>query len=93
MDKIEIINQDSLFEQAAKIVVTSQAGSTSLLQRKLKLGYNRACVIMTQLKTAGVVGDFDPEKSREVIIKTENELQPIFKSIKNIIIPPYHPQF
>lgn len=93
MLKIEIINQDSLFKEAAKQVVAAQVGSTSLLQRKLKLGYNRACVVMTQLRTAGIVGEFNPEKSRDVLIKTEKELQPIFDSIKNITIPPYQPQF
>lgn len=92
-ETIEIMNQDSLFKEAAKHVVAAQAGSTSLLQRKLNLGYNRAAVIMTQLRTAGIVGEFNPEKSREVLIKTINELEPIFKRIKPVNIPPDHPKF
>lgn len=61
--------RDSLFVQAAEIVVTTQQGSTSLIQRKLKLGYNRAGRIVDQLEHAGILGPFEGSKAREVIIK------------------------
>ena len=66
--------KDEYFEEAAKLVVNSQHGSTSLLQRKLQLGYNRAGRIIDQLEAAGVVGPFEGSKAREVLIKTEAEL-------------------
>ena len=66
--------KDEYFEEAAKLVVNSQHGSTSLLQRKLQLGYNRAGRIIDQLEAAGVVGPVEGSKAREVLIKTEAEL-------------------
>ena len=66
--------KDEFFEQAARLVVSSQHGSTSLLQRKLSLGYNRAGKIIDQLEAAGIVGPFEGSKAREVLIKTEAEL-------------------
>ena len=66
--------KDEFFEEAARLVVNSQHGSTSLLQRKLGLGYNRAGRIIDQLEAAGVVGPFEGSKAREVLIKTEAEL-------------------
>ncbi|MBI3512055.1 MAG: DNA translocase FtsK 4TM domain-containing protein [Bacteroidetes bacterium] len=62
-------DRDSLFEEAARIVVNQQQGSASLLQRKLKLGYNRAGRIVDQLETAGIIGKFEGSKAREVLIK------------------------
>ncbi|MBN8697910.1 MAG: DNA translocase FtsK 4TM domain-containing protein [Bacteroidetes bacterium] len=61
--------RDSLFNQAAEIVVSTQQGSASLLQRRLKLGYNRAGRIIDQLEAAGVIGPFEGSKAREVKIK------------------------
>lgn len=61
--------RDSLFNQAAEIVVSTQQGSTSLIQRKLKLGYNRAGRIVDQLEAAGILGKFEGSKAREVLIK------------------------
>jgi len=61
--------RDELFEDAARIIVQHQHGSTSLLQRKLKLGYNRAGRIIDQLEAAGIVGPFEGSKAREVRIK------------------------
>jgi S-DNA-T family DNA segregation ATPase FtsK/SpoIIIE len=81
---IKIEDQDSLFEDAAKQIVSAQVGSTSLLQRKLKIGYNRAGRMMDQLYTAGIVGEFNPSGARQVLIKTIAELQPIFDTIENI---------
>ena len=65
---IDIADRDKLFEEAAQLVVTSQQGSASLLQRKLKLGYNRAGRIIDQLEAAGIVGPFEGSKARQVLI-------------------------
>jgi DNA segregation ATPase FtsK/SpoIIIE, S-DNA-T family len=69
--KLEIDDgdRDSLFEEAARIVVNHQQGSASLLQRKLKLGYNRAGRIVDQLEAAGIIGPFEGSKAREVLVK------------------------
>lgn len=61
--------RDQLFNQAAEIVVSTQQGSASLLQRRLKLGYNRAGRIVDQLESAGIIGPFEGSKAREVLIK------------------------
>lgn len=73
--------KDPLFEDAARILVQTQQGSTSLLQRKMKIGYNRAGRIIDQLEAAGVVGPFEGSKAREVIIKTEIELEQFLTDI------------
>jgi len=65
---IDIADRDKLFEEAAQLIVTSQQGSASLLQRKLKLGYNRAGRIIDQLEAAGIVGPFEGSKARQVLI-------------------------
>jgi S-DNA-T family DNA segregation ATPase FtsK/SpoIIIE len=67
-------DKDPLFEDAARLIVQNQVGSTSLLQRRMKLGYNRAGRLMDQLESAGVVGPNQGSKAREVLIKTESEL-------------------
>jgi S-DNA-T family DNA segregation ATPase FtsK/SpoIIIE len=67
--------RDSLFEEAAHIIVQHQQGSTSLLQRKLNLGYNRAGRIIDQLEKAGVVGPFKGSKAREVLISDIMQLE------------------
>ncbi len=72
--------RDELFDEAARIVVSTQQGSTSLIQRKLKLGYNRAGRIIDQLETAGIVGPFEGSKAREVKIKDEMSLEQILRS-------------
>ena len=65
---INISDRDQLFKQAAEIIVTTQQGSASLLQRKLKLGYNRAGRLIDQLESAGIVGHFEGSKARQVLI-------------------------
>lgn len=65
---IDIADRDKLFNDAAQIIVTAQQGSASLLQRKLKLGYNRAGRIIDQLEAAGIVGPFEGSKARQVLI-------------------------
>ena len=71
--------RDELFEEAARVIVMSQHGSTSLLQRKLKLGYNRAGRIIDQLEAAGIVGPFEGSKAREVRISDEYALEQFLK--------------
>ncbi|HKZ66642.1 MAG TPA: DNA translocase FtsK [Chitinophagaceae bacterium] len=68
-------DRDSLFEDAARLIVQNQVGSTSLLQRRMKLGYNRAGRLMDQLEAAGIVGANQGSKARDVLIKTEVDLQ------------------
>ncbi|WP_299116305.1 DNA translocase FtsK [uncultured Winogradskyella sp.] len=65
---IDISDRDKLFREAAEIIVTAQQGSASLLQRKLKLGYNRAGRIIDQLEAAGIVGNFEGSKARQVLV-------------------------
>jgi DNA segregation ATPase FtsK/SpoIIIE, S-DNA-T family len=66
---------DNMFEQAARLVVSSQSGSTSMLQRRFNLGYNRAGRIMDQMEASGIVGPGSGGKPREVLVKTEMELE------------------
>jgi len=70
----DLNDKDPLFEDAARLIVQNQVGSTSLLQRRMKLGYNRAGRLMDQLEAAGVVGPNQGSKARDVLIKTESEL-------------------
>jgi S-DNA-T family DNA segregation ATPase FtsK/SpoIIIE len=74
-------DKDPLFEDAARLIVASQSGSTSLLQRKMKLGYNRAGRLMDQLEAAGIVGASQGSKVRDVQVRTEAELQQILDRI------------
>jgi DNA segregation ATPase FtsK/SpoIIIE, S-DNA-T family len=67
--------RDNLFDDAARLIVMSQSGSTSLIQRKMKLGYNRAGRVMDQLEAAGIVGPAQGSKPRDVYIKTEADLE------------------
>ncbi len=71
----DLAERDALFEEAARLIVQNQIGSTSLLQRRMKLGYNRAGRLMDQLEAAGIVGPNQGSKARDVLIKTEMELQ------------------
>ncbi len=78
---VDLSDRDDLFEDAARIIVQYQQGSTSLLQRKMKLGYNRAGRIIDQLEAAGVVGPFEGSKAREVLIKDMTHLEQILKDL------------
>jgi S-DNA-T family DNA segregation ATPase FtsK/SpoIIIE len=71
--------RDAMFDEAARIIVTHQQGSASLLQRKLKLGYNRAGRIVDQLESLGVIGKFEGSKAREVLIKDMASLEALLK--------------
>lgn len=77
---IDLSKRDKMFEECAYMVVNSQSGSTSMLQRKFNLGYNRAGRIMDQLEAAGIVGTTQGSKPRDVLVKTEYELQEILQS-------------
>ena len=74
-------DRDPLFNDAAKLIVQNQIGSTSLIQRRMKLGYNRAGRLMDQLESAGIVGANAGSKAREVLFKSETELQEYLDSM------------
>ncbi len=74
---------DSVFVQAARLIVATQQGSTSMIQRKLAIGYNRAGRLMDQLEEAGIVGAAQGSKPREVLIQDENSLEQIFASMRD----------
>ncbi len=74
--------RDELFEDAARIIVQNQVGSTSLIQRRMKLGYNRAGRLMDQLEEAGIVGENVGSKAREVKFKTEAELEAFLQKLR-----------
>ncbi len=78
---LEDLGRDELFEDAARVVVSSQHGSTSLLQRKMKIGYNRAGRIVDQLEAAGIVGPFEGSKAREVLVKDMVDLEQLLLDI------------
>ena len=73
---------DDLFEEAARLVVINQSGSTSLIQRKLKVGYNRAGSIINQLEATGIVGPFEGSAARQVLISDELTLEELLKTLK-----------
>ncbi len=73
----DLSDRDPLFNDAARLIVMNQIGSTSLIQRKMKLGYNRAGRLMDQLEAAGIVGSNAGSKAREVLVHSESELQEI----------------
>ena len=79
-----IDDRDVLFKEAAEVIVIAQQGSASLLQRKMKLGYNRAGRIIDQLEAAGIVGSFEGSKAREVLIPDLASLNAFLESEKNI---------
>lgn len=80
---INIDDRDPKFEEAARLIVIAQQGSASLLQRKLKLGYNRAGRIVDQLEDAGIIGPFEGSKARQVLVTDEVSLQELLKNEKN----------
>jgi S-DNA-T family DNA segregation ATPase FtsK/SpoIIIE len=79
--EISLQDRDPLFEEAARIIVQNQQGSTSLLQRRMKLGYNRAGRLMDQLEAAGIVGPNMGSKARDVIVKSESDLEEILNDL------------
>lgn len=81
--EVDLDDRDEMFEEAARLIVQHQQGSTSLIQRKMKLGYNRAGRIIDQLEAAGIVGPFEGSKAREVRISDLNYLEQFLKSLNN----------
>jgi DNA segregation ATPase FtsK/SpoIIIE and related proteins len=79
--EIDLADRDPLFDDAARLIVLHQQGSTSLIQRKMKLGYNRAGRIVDQLEAAGIVGPFEGSKAREVLIQDEASLEQLLNSL------------
>lgn len=73
--------RDALFDEAAKVIVLHQQGSVSLLQRKLRLGYNRAGRLIDQLYASGIVGPYQGSTAREVLVKDEVELDEILRGL------------
>jgi S-DNA-T family DNA segregation ATPase FtsK/SpoIIIE len=78
---VDLDKRDDKFEEAARLVVQHQQGSTSLIQRKLSLGYNRAGRIVDQLEAAGILGPFEGSKARQVLIQDEFSLEQILKEL------------
>ena len=81
LSDIDLSDRDPLFDDAARLIVLHQQGSTSLIQRKLKLGYNRAGRIVDQLEAAGIVGPFEGSKAREVLIQDEASLERLLNNM------------
>ncbi|MDA9344850.1 DNA translocase FtsK [Flavobacteriales bacterium] len=79
----DLDNRDVLFDDAARLVVTMQIGSTSNIQRRMKIGYNRAGRIIDELEAAGVVGAFEGSKARQVLIKSESDLDELLNNLNN----------
>ncbi|MBT7896061.1 MAG: DNA translocase FtsK, partial [Flavobacteriales bacterium] len=77
----DLNDKDALFDEAARTVVQTQSGSTSLIQRKLRLGYNRAGRIIDQLEAAGIVGPFEGSKARQVLVRDLLELEDLLKKL------------
>ena len=81
--EVDLSDRDALFNDAARIIVMHQQGSTSLIQRKMKLGYNRAGRLIDQLEAAGIVGPFEGSKAREVLIPDEYSLEQLLSQLEN----------
>lgn len=79
--EVDLENRDPMFDEAARLVVNHQQGSTSLIQRRLKLGYNRAGRLIDQLEAAGIVGSFEGSKAREVLVQDMNTLEEMLKNM------------
>lgn len=78
---VDLRNRDELFDDAARIVVLNQMGSTSMIQRKFSIGYNRAGRLMDQLEAAGIVGPSEGSKARQVLIQEEYTLEQLLNSL------------
>jgi S-DNA-T family DNA segregation ATPase FtsK/SpoIIIE len=81
--EVDLSKRDSLFDEAARLVVIHQQGSTSLIQRKFSIGYNRAGRIIDQLEAAGIVGPFEGSKARQVLFADEYSLEQYLNSLEN----------
>ncbi len=79
---VDLSDRDPLFDEAARLIVVQQQGSTSLIQRKFAIGYNRAGRLMDQMEAAGIVGPFEGSKARQVLIQDEYNLEQLLSSLK-----------
>ncbi len=79
--QVDLNNKDEIFEDAARVVVLNQMGSTSMIQRKFSIGYNRAGRIMDQLEAAGIVGPSEGSKARQVLIQDEYSLEQLLNNL------------
>ena len=79
--QVDLNNKDEMFEDAARVVVMNQMGSTSMIQRKFSIGYNRAGRIMDQLEAAGIVGPSEGSKARQVLIQDEYTLEQLLNNL------------
>ena len=80
--EVDLSKRDPMFEEAARVVVANQSGSTSLIQRRFSIGYNRAGRIIDQLEAAGIVGPFEGSKARQVLVNDEMELERVFENFR-----------
>ncbi|MDP4238878.1 MAG: DNA translocase FtsK [Bacteroidota bacterium] len=78
---VDMTKRDPLFEEAAHLIVANQQGSTSLIQRKFSIGYNRAGRIVDQLEVAGIIGPFEGSKARQVLIMDSNHLEQVLQHL------------
>ena len=78
----DLEDRDALFEDAARVIVNHQQGSTSLIQRKMKIGYNRAGRLIDQLEHANIVGPFEGSKARQVLVPTLEDLEQLLQELK-----------
>jgi S-DNA-T family DNA segregation ATPase FtsK/SpoIIIE len=81
MSSVDMSKRDPLFEEAARLIVASQQGSTSLIQRKFSIGYNRAGRIVDQLEVAGIIGPFEGSKARQVLVMDDYHLEQILRNL------------
>ncbi|MDX9920019.1 MAG: DNA translocase FtsK 4TM domain-containing protein [Paludibacter sp.] len=81
MSSVDMSKRDALFEEAARLIVANQQGSTSLIQRKFSIGYNRAGRIVDQLEVAGIIGPFEGSKARQVLVMDDYHLEQILKQL------------
>ena len=78
----DLDEKDALFEDAARVIVNHQQGSTSLIQRKMKIGYNRAGRLIDQLEHANIVGPFEGSKARQVLVPTLEDLEQLLQELR-----------
>lgn len=81
LTSVDMTKRDPLFEEAARLIVANQQGSTSLIQRKFSIGYNRAGRIVDQLEVAGIIGPFEGSKARQVLVLDDYHLEQILKQL------------